>query len=216
MDEKSDQILNHIESQRDELGRNLDELGSRVKRTTDWRAHYQNNPALMLGLALGGGLIVGAMVGGRSYGAGSRKWSKSSRYAASTSPPVGLMSSPAPSTVGSATRQARQQASETIDKLKAALIAFGAAKAKDFLGQAVPGLDRYVSDFGGGRPASSSQASQGSQPSQASQASQSSQAWGSYQGSQPGAGSQSSPPPQERSPREPMSAGTGSNTGMGI
>ena len=67
MDEKPDQILNHIESQRNELGRNLGELETRVRRTTDWRTHFDRNPMLMLGAALGGGLLVGTLVGkGRS------------------------------------------------------------------------------------------------------------------------------------------------------
>ena len=77
MDEKPDQIIGHIEAQRNELGRNLSELESRVRETTDWRTHYERNPMLVLGAALGGGILLGAMVGGGSRPS-SRRTSKSS------------------------------------------------------------------------------------------------------------------------------------------
>ena len=64
MDEKPDQIIGHIEAQRHELGRNLNELESRVRDTTNWRTHYERNPMLVMGAALGGGLLLGAVVGG--------------------------------------------------------------------------------------------------------------------------------------------------------
>lgn len=145
MDEKSDQILSHIESQRDQLGRNLHELENKVKRTTDWRTHWEENPMLLMGLAVGGGVLFGAMLGGRSDRESS---SSSSRYSSSASrssgyAASGLMSSPA-------TSQARQHASETIDKIKAALIAFGTVKAKDFLASAIPGLEQHLGDLMGG------------------------------------------------------------------
>jgi len=143
MDEKSDQILNHIESQRDELGRNLNELESRVKRSTDWRAHWEDNPMLLIGAALGGGVLLGAMLGGKSSSSSSSssapRYSSpaSSSYSASEGYASGLMSSPA-------TSQARKHASETIDKIKAALIAFGTVKAKDFLASTIPGLEQHL------------------------------------------------------------------------
>ena len=75
MDEKPDQIIDHIEAKRHELGRNLSELESRVRETTDWRTHYERNPMLVLGAALGGGILLGTMVGGgsRSSHAGRRR-----------------------------------------------------------------------------------------------------------------------------------------------
>ncbi len=136
MDEKSDQIINHIESQRDQLGRNLQELETRVKRTTDWRTYWENNPMLLIGAALGGGVLLGAMLGGKS----SSSSSSSSRYSSARS--SGYSSSG--QTSGAATSQARQHASETIDKIKAALIAFGTVKAKDFLASTVPGLEQHL------------------------------------------------------------------------
>lgn len=141
MGEKSDQILEHIESQRDQLGRNLEALETKVKRTTDWRAHFDDNPWLMLGAAVGGGLILGAMVGGRSSSSSSSSSYPGSRYTSGVS---SAGSSGALGFASPATAQARQHASETIDKIKAALIAFGTAKAKEFLAQSVPGLEQHL------------------------------------------------------------------------
>jgi len=91
MDEKPDQIIDHIEAKRDELGRNLSELESRVRETTDWRTHYERNPMLVLGAALGGGILLGTIVGGGSRSS-SRRTSKTSNRKTS-SPAMGLMGS---------------------------------------------------------------------------------------------------------------------------
>jgi hypothetical protein len=50
---------------------------------------------------------------------------------------------PARSTV---TSYQRGRASETLDHVKAALIAFGMAKAKEFMNQALPGFDTFLRD----------------------------------------------------------------------
>ena len=96
MDEKPDQIMNHIESQRDQLGRNLNELEERVRRTTDWRAQVDRNPMLAMGVAFGGGLLIGSMVGGSrrshrstwSSSAGKSLFSGESGFVEFSSPPV--------------------------------------------------------------------------------------------------------------------------------
>jgi hypothetical protein len=137
MDEKSDQILEHIEEQRNQLGANLNELETRVRRTADWRAHFDNNPMLMLAGALGGGILLGAMVSG-SKSRSSGSYTSSRHFSgAETGRTVNT---------GSATYLQKQRASETIDNIKAGLIAFATAKAKEFLNQALPGFDSYVRD----------------------------------------------------------------------
>jgi len=156
MGEKSDEIINHIETQRDQLGRNLEELETRVKRTTDWKAHFDENPTMMLGIALGGGLLLGALVGGKSseptpgYRLHTNRYSAvsdesgnamSSGAMGSGAMSSGLMSSPA-------TSQAKQHAVEALDKIKGALIAFGMVKAKDFLSNALPGIEQHLGDLG--------------------------------------------------------------------
>jgi len=145
MDEKPDQILDHIETQRNQLGENLNELETRVRRTADWRTHFDNNPMLMLAGALGGGILLGAMVSGARSRASSSSYTSSKRFSSTESSSVNT---------NSATYMQKQRASETIDHMKAALIGFATAKAKEFLNQALPGFDNYYRDAESNRSAS--------------------------------------------------------------
>ena len=74
--------------------------------------------------------------------AGSKSRSSSSNYTSSrhirNTGTSGLVNT------GSATYLQKQRASETIDNIKAAVIAFATAKAKEFLNQAFPGFESYV------------------------------------------------------------------------
>lgn len=149
MDEKPDQILGHIEAQRDELGRNLNELETRVRQGTDWKTYFDRNPMMMLGVALGGGLLLGTAVGNK------RKHSRGYRYSSghsSSSSALGFASAGALSS-GSGSHSSsrvsseqRQQITETMEHMKAALIGFGIAKAKEFMCQAIPGFDQHLSE----------------------------------------------------------------------
>jgi hypothetical protein len=149
MDEKPDQILGHIEAQRSELGRNLNELESRVRRGTDWKTYFDRNPMMMLGVALGGGLLLGSAVGNkrkhRGYSSG-RSSSRSSSAALGFASAGTMSSGSASHTSSPLMAQQRQQISETMEHVKAALIGFGIAKAKDFMCQAIPGFDQHLSD----------------------------------------------------------------------
>jgi len=171
MDEKPDQILNHIEAQRDELGRNLNELETRVKETTDWRTYFDRNPMMMLGAALGGGVLLGSIVGGTASKKGRRSrmrgaYSTPSNYSSENFTGLGLASSVGYATAGVGdspdvssqsaqhsgpsrrsklkSSESMQQVSQTVDQVKAALIAFGIAKAKEFLCEAIPGFDQHM------------------------------------------------------------------------
>ena len=44
-----------------QLGRSLRELEPNARQLADWRTHYRKNPKLLLGIALSGGLVLGAM-----------------------------------------------------------------------------------------------------------------------------------------------------------
>lgn len=78
MAEESYQIEKHIELTRSNLGGNLRELEQIVKHSTDWRTHFERNPAMVLGVALGGGALLGMITGGKghrralTYGSDSR------------------------------------------------------------------------------------------------------------------------------------------------
>jgi hypothetical protein len=131
MDESSDQIIEQIETQRNRLGANLNELETRVRQTTDWRLQFDRHPMLMLGAAMGGGMLLGAMVSGarsRSTERDAEPRHQPSRQAVAN------------------TRASiqRERASETVDQIKAALLAFATAKVKDFMGHALPGFDNYL------------------------------------------------------------------------
>ncbi len=58
MDQKPDQIKRHIETQREQLGENLQHLEHRVRSATDWRNWLREKPLVMLGLAFGAGLYL--------------------------------------------------------------------------------------------------------------------------------------------------------------
>lgn len=62
MAETTDQIATHLETKQDDLRANLEELEDKVKSVTDWRHQFRNNPALMLGLAFGGGLLLAGVM----------------------------------------------------------------------------------------------------------------------------------------------------------
>lgn len=141
MDEKPDQIIEHIETQRNQLGANLNELENRVRQTADWRTHYDRNPMLMLSAALGGGILLGAIVSGSRPKSGSSL--SKSRSSGSGSSTYGAYSG---SSGSQAVSLQKQRASETIDNIKAALIGFATAKAKEFLNQALPGFDHHLRD----------------------------------------------------------------------
>ena len=66
MGEESSQITRNIEETRAQLGSNLQELEDRVRNATDWRQQFQKRPFGMIGLAFGGGILLG-MVIGRSH-----------------------------------------------------------------------------------------------------------------------------------------------------
>lgn len=58
MDEETNKIKQHIDSEREELGRNLDEIGYRVRSATDLKAHFNKNTGLILGAAVAGGWLL--------------------------------------------------------------------------------------------------------------------------------------------------------------
>ena len=61
MGQTSDEIETHIQSTREDLRANLDELEGRVKSAVDWREGFRRNPALGLGLALAGGFLLAGL-----------------------------------------------------------------------------------------------------------------------------------------------------------
>jgi hypothetical protein len=116
----TNQIENHIEHTREDLGANLQELENKVKSVTDWRRQFENNPMTMIGVAFGGGVLLGAMMNG----------AKRNRYTRRSSGP----------------RAADRESNKTLqtwDNIKGALIGVAATRVKDFIGELVPDFHQH-------------------------------------------------------------------------
>jgi hypothetical protein len=122
MGETSNQIEREIRVERTQLDRNLDDLQSKVEEVTNWRAQFQKRPMVMIGFAIGGGLLLGSVSGRRST---------SRRYDANTRAGEGQ-----PHRRG--TELQKYKALETFDTIKGALIGVAANTFQDFLGQLIP------------------------------------------------------------------------------
>lgn len=123
MGEKSDQIERQIAVERGQLGENLSELQSRVQEATDWRLQFQKRPMLMMGVAVGGGLLLASVTGRRSR--------TRHRY------PDDRVESREHQR---GTELQKNKALETFDSIKGAMIGVAANTFKDFLGELIPGF----------------------------------------------------------------------------
>ena len=56
MGEEPNEIKQHIDAKREELGENLGILQHKVKRATDWRSWVERKPLVAVGAAFAGGL----------------------------------------------------------------------------------------------------------------------------------------------------------------
>ncbi len=125
MGEKSNQIEREIQAERGQLGQNLNELQSKVEEVTDWRAQFQKRPMLMMGVAVGGGLLLASMTGGRS---GSRRSYREDRHDRDGAEQ------------GRGTEFQKKKALEAFDTIKGAMIGVAANTFQDLLGQLIPGF----------------------------------------------------------------------------
>ncbi len=129
MGEKSDQIERQIVTERGDLGRNLNELQSKVQEVTDWRVQFQKRPMLMIGVAAGGGLLLASLTGRKSrsrpHYAGGGDGAHEFEHRRGT-------------------ELQKNKALETFDNIKGAMIGVAANTFQDFLGQLIPGFRDQV------------------------------------------------------------------------
>ena len=124
MGQTTDQIEDQIENRREDLKSNLQELETRVKTATNWRHYFAEHTGTMIAAAFGGGVLLAAMLGGRSNRASlsqagsseSRRW----------------------------TTGARHEVLENLDSIKSALVGAAATRFKDILGEVVPGFTEHL------------------------------------------------------------------------
>ena len=128
MGQTTDQIENHIETKREDLKSNLQELETRVKTAADWRHYFQNHTGTMVAAAFGGGVLLSTMVGK----------AKSAGVVSANAPP-------APSnTTHSRTAGAKHEVLETWNTVRSALVGVAASKFKGMLGEVVPGFTEHL------------------------------------------------------------------------
>lgn len=120
MGETSNQIEREIRVERTQLDRNLDDLQSKVEEVTNWRAQFQKRPMVMIGVAIGGGLLLASVAGRRSR-----------RYHTNARADEGQ-----PHRRG--TELQKYKALETFDTIRGALIGVAANTLQGFLGQLIP------------------------------------------------------------------------------
>ena len=124
MAERPDQIEQHIQSTRHQLGNNLHQLENKVRQAADWKTYYDRNPMMMVGLAFGGGVLLASLTGGRREAAPfAERVPRNAGYLTGT-------------TQGS-------PVSETWRNMKTALIALSGAKIRTLLDEVIPGFGEH-------------------------------------------------------------------------
>lgn len=62
MDERTSTLVKGIQHEREKLGDNFAELETKVREAANWRTYYNRKPWVMLGIALGGGFLLSALL----------------------------------------------------------------------------------------------------------------------------------------------------------
>jgi len=127
MGETTNQIENHIEDTRGNLGSNLQELERKVKSATDWRYYYSKSPMTMIGVAFGAGVLVAAMGGGNKHNRSKRRFANS-RHS---------------ETMHLGTGRQTNKAMETWENIKGALMGVASTRVRDFVGDIIPGFHEH-------------------------------------------------------------------------
>jgi len=127
VDEETSTIKQHIDNEREELGRNLDEIEDRVKKATDLKTHFDRNTAWILGGAVAGGFLLSRVFHKSS---GSDRGSRWERNATERNTSVPISRSP--------THLSRL--SETLDNIFEGLVGVVSNKLHSFVADAVPGF----------------------------------------------------------------------------
>jgi hypothetical protein len=126
MVQETSRIVEHIETEREKLGENLEEIESRIKSATDPRAWYSRNPGLVLGAAAASGLVLGLL-----YTHRPSDEVEVSGFARPQAPPEKHPISE---------NRHLKTIKNTLDITVAALVGLGARKFHDFVSDSLPGF----------------------------------------------------------------------------
>lgn len=130
MDEETSKIKQHIDNEREELGRNLDEIEHRVKTATDLKTHFDRNTAWVLGAAVAGGFLLSRVFHKSSAAGHSPRWDTNANERNTT---TAIPRSPShPSHLS--------RLSETLDNIFEGLVGVVSNKLHSFVADAVPGF----------------------------------------------------------------------------
>jgi hypothetical protein len=138
MGESTSQIERDIMAERNELGRNLQLLENKARSLADWRTYFRTHPFAMMGLAVGGGVLLGALT--KNFAAG-----EASEYDDDHLIEPDDSHYAVPSPFASSAERAKRQFGDTWGHIADALLAVASAKAIEFVGQKVPGFREQFS-----------------------------------------------------------------------
>jgi hypothetical protein len=127
MVQETRKIAEHIEMEREKLGENLEEFESRIKGATNPKNWFDSNPALFLGAAAAGGVLLGILVTPSKH----KEWETGWEDTEPLSAPTVKQKTPSPHV--SAVR-------EVVDLTLGALIGLGTRKFQDLVSQTLPGF----------------------------------------------------------------------------
>jgi hypothetical protein len=160
MDSTADTLRNEIDQRRQAISNDVDQLEERVHELTDVQHQFSERPMAFLGLAFGGGVLLGMLMGGsndndkrdrrrdseRRYTYSSFATEPQARYRGNgdSGDDSGFVSSLMSGSPGSSTESGKRRASSTFDEVRGALMAYAATRAEDFLKEALPGFNNEV------------------------------------------------------------------------
>jgi hypothetical protein len=127
MVQETRKLAEHIEMEREKLGENLEEFESRIKGATSPKNWFDSNPALFLGAAAAGGVLLGYL----ATSSKNKDWEEGWEDVEPPSAPTVKRQAPGPHM--SAVR-------EVVDLTLGALIGLGTRKFQDLVSQTLPGF----------------------------------------------------------------------------
>lgn len=136
MDERPDQIEDHIRSTQRELGSNLKELEDKVKDATNWRVQFERHPIALLGIAFAGGLLLSAGLGGRRR--------RTPSYYGPWAPAPHMSGSGLGTPANDAGSERKAKSSDVWGGIKGALLATAGTQVSSVLGDLLPGFKEHA------------------------------------------------------------------------